>query len=681
MPAKLDVSQFERDDLERIHMPAEIVMRHRLPHFQHLFSGGGYAAGYYSYMWSEVLDADAFEAFEETGNAFDPETAQRLRDFIYSAGNLRDPAEAYKAFRGRLPAVDALLEKARARRRRAGMNLHTAGHRRGVVCAPHAAAVEDGRAILAEGGNAIEAMLAMAASIAAVYPHMNHIGGDGFWLIREPSGRVRAIMGAGRAGAKATPQLYRDAGHHEIPARGPLAALTVPGAVAGWMLAREAAKAQTGKGTHAKLPLHVLFEAAIKHAREGYTVTPQPGAAHGRKIRRTGNRAGFHASLPASTASRRRRARKLKQTAFAATLDHLAQAGLDDFYRGDVGREIAADLERIGSPVTRADLEKFEARIAEPLSVSIGAGTLYNTPPPTQGLASLMILALFDRLRVSQAESFEHIHGLVEATKRAFRVRDRVVTDPDQNRRQSQPFSVAEISRCRSRARSTRRKPRAGRRRTAQGDTVWMGAADASGLVVSYIQSLYWEFGSGCVLPATGVLMQNRGASFSLDPKALNALAPGRRPFHTLNPALAALKDGRVIAYGTMGGDGQPQTQAAVFTRHVSFRQPLEQALDAPRWLLGRTWGSIAHQPAAGIPLRRQSGRPADGGRPRRRGAGRGLFRHHGPRRRRHLASRRHARRRPRSARRRRRGRHLVCLASGEGIGDNASSTEEEGMS
>jgi peptidyl-dipeptidase Dcp len=109
--AKLDVSQFERDDLERIAMPAEIVMRHRLPHFQHLFSGGGYAAAYYSYMWSEVLDADAFEAFEETGDAFDPATAQRLRDFIYSAGNLRDPVEAYKAFRGRLPAVDALLKK------------------------------------------------------------------------------------------------------------------------------------------------------------------------------------------------------------------------------------------------------------------------------------------------------------------------------------------------------------------------------------------------------------------------------------------------------------------------------------------------------------------------------------------------------------------------------------------
>src|SRR5471030_2350109 len=117
-------------------------------------------------------------------------------------------------------------------------------------------------------------------------------------------------------------------------------------------------------------------------------------------------------------------------------------------------------------------------------------------------------------------------------------------------------------------------------------------SSDSSGLSVSYIQSLYWEFGSGCVLPKTGVLMQNRGSSFSLDPKALNALAPGRLPFHTLNPAVAVLADGRVMGYGTMGGDGQPQTQAMLFSRHVLYGQPLEKVVAAPRWLLGRTWGS-----------------------------------------------------------------------------------------
>ncbi len=465
------------------------------------------------------------------------------------------------------------------------MSLHTAGHRRGVVCAPHAAAVEDGRAILAEGGNAIEAMIAMAASIAAVYPHMNHVGGDGFWLIREPSGRVRAIMGGGRAGAKATLQLYRDAGHHEIPARGPLAALTVPGAVATWMLAAEAAKANRGK-----LPLDLLLAPAIKHAREGYTVTRSQARLTVEKYAELETAPGFLQAFLVDGKPPEAGA-KLKQSAFAATLEHLSGAGLDDFYRGDVGREIAADLERIGSPVTRADLEKFEATVAEPLSARIQAGTLYNAPPPTQGLASLIILALFDRLRVTQSESFEHIHGIVESTKRAFRVRDRVVTDPDKitadlDQFLSPPFLDAEAAKIDVKKAARWPAP------NGEGDTIWMGAADASGLVVSYIQSLYWEFGSGCVLPRTGVLMQNRGSSFSLDPKALNALSPGRRPFHTLNPALAALKDGRVIAYGTMGGDGQPQTQAAVFTRHLLFRQPLEQALDAPRWLLGRTWGS-----------------------------------------------------------------------------------------
>jgi gamma-glutamyltranspeptidase len=334
----------------------------------------------------------------------------------------------------------------------------------------------------------------------------------------------------------------------------------------------------------------VLFDAAIKHAREGYTVTRSQARLTAEKLPEMKDAVGFKEAFLIDGKAPEAGA-KLKQTAFAATLEHLSHAGLDDFYRGDVGREIAADLERIGSPVTRADLEKFEARITEPLSVPIAAGTLHNTPPPTQGLASLMMLALFDRLRVSQAESFEHIHGLVEATKRAFSVRDRFVTDPDQidgnlNHFLSPKFLDAEAAKIDARKAARWPQPH------GVGDTVWMGAADSSGLVVSYIQSLYWEFGSGCVLPKTGVLMQNRGSSFSLDPKALNALAPGRRPFHTLNPAIASLKDGRVIAYGSMGGDGQPQTQGAVFTRHVLFRQPLEQALAAPRWLLGRTWGS-----------------------------------------------------------------------------------------
>jgi oxamate amidohydrolase len=463
------------------------------------------------------------------------------------------------------------------------MDLHTSGHRQGVVCAPHHAAAEAGRATLAEGGNAIEAMVAMAAVIAAVYPHMNHIGGDGFWLVREPSGRVRAFMAAGRAGANARRELYRD--YETIPPRGALAALTVPGAIAGWLLALEAAKAHGGR-----MPLPDLLAPAVRHAREGYVVTRSQAALTADKLAELKDVPGFAPTFLVD-GKPPEAGKMLTQAALAGTLDHLAHTGLDDFYRGDVGREIAGDLDRVGSPVTRADLERCRAMLAEPLSVTLNAGTVYNAPPPTQGFASLMILAIFERLRIAEPDGFGHVHALVEATKRAFRVRDSVVTDPDRlphpvDRFLDPKFLDAEALKIHRGEAAPWPAP------AGNGDTIWMGAADASGLVVSYIQSLYWEFGSGVVLPRTGVLMQNRGASFSLDPDELNALEPGRLPFHTLNPALAVLADGRVIAYGAMGGDGQPQTQAALFTRHVFHRAPLDRAIDAPRWLLGRTWGS-----------------------------------------------------------------------------------------
>jgi gamma-glutamyltranspeptidase/glutathione hydrolase len=464
------------------------------------------------------------------------------------------------------------------------VDLHTAGHRRGVVCAPHHLAVEAGRAVLEEGGNAAEAMIAMAATIAVTYPHMNGIGGDGFWLVRERSGKIRALMAAGAAGSQARPELYRNAGHETIPTRGPLAALTVPGAIGGWTVALELAKAQGGK-----LPLGMLLADAIRRAGEGFPISRSQAAGTAATAAELKSMPGFADTFLAGGKPPPQGA-NFKQTALAATLDQLAQAGLEDFYRGDVGREIAADLDRLGSLVTRADLERHRASVAEPLSVTLQVGTVYNTPLPTPGLASLIILALFERLGVTEAEGFDHVHGLVEATKRAFNVRDGYVTDPawqpqPPDRFLSTAFLDAETRKI------DRRKAAQIAAAKAEGDTVWMGAADASGLVVSYIQSLYWEFGSGVVLPKTGVLMQNRGTSFSLQ-GGLNKLEPGRLPPHTLNPALAVLRDGRVMAYGSMGGDAQPQIQAELFTRHVLFRQPLDQALDRPRWMVGRTWGS-----------------------------------------------------------------------------------------
>jgi gamma-glutamyltranspeptidase len=455
---------------------------------------------------------------------------------------------------------------------------------RAAAAAPHILAAETGRTIMAEGGNAVEAMIGMAATIAMVYPHMNSIGGDAFWLVREPKGRVRYIEACGFAGRGATIAYYRGLGYDAIPPRGPLAALTVPGAIGGWALALELARALGGR-----LPLQDLLRDAIRSGREGY---PQSRSeANGKPFefdmlkQAPGFAERFLVDGKFPEVGTTRRAGKL-----ADTLDQLAHEGLDDFYRGDVARELAADLEQIGAPLTREDFSAYRAIARDPLELHLQGRAHYNSPPPTQGLASLLILGIFDRLKVTRKESFEHIHGLIEASKRALTIRDQVCTDFEHLQHNPVSFLAPKILQREADVISMKKAapyPVA----PATGDTIWMGAIDASGLTVSYIQSLYWEYGSGCVLPRTGVLMQNRGVSFSLDANAMNPLAPGRRPFHTLNPALASFSDGRVMCYGAMGGDGQPQFQAQIFTRYL-LREGIAGAIDAPRFLFGRTWAS-----------------------------------------------------------------------------------------
>ena len=242
--------------------------------------------------------------------------------------------------------------------------------------------------------------------------------------------------------------------------------------------------------------------------------------------------------------------------------------------------------------MTRADLEAYAPRERAPLSIRRRDATLYNFPPPTQGVAALLILGIFDRLRIAQPETTAHYHGLIEATKRAFAIRDRIVTDYDRLGVDPATFLTPERLDREAAQIDMHRAASVPLRNPGEGDTVWMGAIDRDGLAVSYIQSIYWEYGSGLVLPKTGIHWQNRGTSFSLDPKAVNPLEPGRRPFHTLIPALAAFDDGRVMSYGSMGGDGQPQFQSQIFARYADYGMSPAAAVDAPRLLYGRTWGA-----------------------------------------------------------------------------------------
>jgi gamma-glutamyltranspeptidase len=216
-------------------------------------------------------------------------------------------------------------------------------------------------------------------------------------------------------------------------------------------------------------------------------------------------------------------------------------------------------------------------------------------PPPTQGLVSLIILGLMDRLPASRTDHLgaDFVHSAVESVKEAFAVRDRTITDPA--RMQVDPASFLTPAALDAMAgRIQMARAAAWGQGKGPADTVWMGVVDGQGNAVSMIQSIYHEFGSGIVLPGSGVNWQNRGASFSLDPAHINTLEPGKKPFHTLNPAMADLDDGRTIVYGNMGGDGQPQSQSAVFNRVAVHGLNPQVAVSAPRWLLGRTWGQTS---------------------------------------------------------------------------------------
>lgn len=454
----------------------------------------------------------------------------------------------------------------------------------GAFTAPHRAAAQTGRDILKAGGSAIEAMVAAAATIAVAYPHMNGLGGDAFWIIHRPGMPPIAISGAGRASALATPERYAERGYANIPVRGPDAALVVPGAVATWQAALELL------GETRRFALPDLLGDALALARDGVAVTPilaHTSAAKASELAPVPGFADIHLPEGKALAAGSR----YRQPALAATLERLASVGLDDFYRGDIAATHGRFLADCDSPLRQGDFAPYRAESGAPLSVRTSSGLLHNIPPPTQGVATLMAFGLFDRLGVTEADGFDHIHGLVEATKRAYSLRNRHVADPDFMTENPEHW-LADANLDHLADGIDRQHAMPWPEPSSPGDTIWMGASDRSGMVVSFIQSLYWEYGSAMTCPETGVTFENRGAGFSLRPGP-NQLRPGKRPFHTLNPGLAQLHDGRVMAFGTQGGEGQPQTMTAIYSRYAQFGQGLQQAITAPRWLLGTTWADV----------------------------------------------------------------------------------------
>ncbi|MEZ0170736.1 gamma-glutamyltransferase [Microvirga sp. TS319] len=469
----------------------------------------------------------------------------------------------------------------------------------GVVTTPHYLASAAGLNMLQQGGTAVDAAIAANTVLCVVYPHMSGLGGDGFWLIAEPgNGRVHGVNASGPAARAATPDYYLPRSKdNEIPTRGALSVLTVPGAIDGWRLAHD---------RFGRLPWERLFEAAIDYARGGMAVTRSLAdwLVHDEPIL---------SSYPETAAiflpGRRapRDGDKLVQADLARSLELVASQGArKGFYEGEIARRICASLQPQGSPLAAEDFAAFQAEWVEPIAGTYRDYDVYQLPPSTQGFTALQILKLIEGFDVSRwgEGTADYYHHIVEAVKLAFADREEWLTDPRfVNIPVQRMISKEYVDERRGLIDSERAldigQVPAGiayehphERRAPEGDTCYFCAADRDGMVVSLIQSIYHDFGSAMVGGDTGIILQNRGSFFSLDEKHPNHLQPGKRTFHTLIPALLMRNGQPYLAYGSMGGEGQPQSQAAIVTRIIDFGYDVQQALEAPRWLMGRTWGT-----------------------------------------------------------------------------------------
>ena len=449
--------------------------------------------------------------------------------------------------------------------------------RAGVICTPHSEASAAGMRVLDAGGTAIDAMLAASAMLSAVYPHMTGLGGDALWMIHDR--RVRTIVGIGQAG-----QLLPDGG--VIGLRGPSAVATTAGALASWQTAHNISRGEWGS----RMGWQDLLGEAAQVARAGAEVSES-------HLFWQQQRQALIETLPDLKALCQVDGRwlqagdLLRQPQLANTLEQLARHGVEDFYHGELASAFAESFKRIGCGLRREDLAATRAEECAPLSIRYRQGTLYNVAPPCQGLYTLQAMAALQHKAIAACGngSARYYHYLVEAIKQGLLRRNAELCDPgfvdwDYAASLSDACGrdyAAIIDDQRAAAWSEEGRP---------ADTIWMAATDAQGRTACLIQSLFHDFGSGCVMGDTGVLWQNRAAGFNADPQHANAWAPGKRPAHTLNPSAYLADDGRRLFFGTQGGDGQPQTQMVLATQLVDFGQPIDKALRMPRFLLGRSF-------------------------------------------------------------------------------------------
>ena len=458
----------------------------------------------------------------------------------------------------------------------------------GAVSSDHPLATAAGYAVLREGGNAVDAVVTMASVLAVVRPHMNGVGGDAFGIFFDgATGDVVGMNGSGRAGALATPSFFAQAGQESVPGSGPLS-VSLPGAVAAW----DDALARFGTISLAK-----ALAPAISYARDGFPVSSRLASDIAGASQRL-NEPGLGLYLPGGSPPPV--GSLLKNPALAATLERIAQGGKDAFYRGVPAEAISAFLEREGGYLRVADFAAHETTWTTPVEGSYLDHRILVLPPNSQGIAqiTLMGMAAEHDLAAMGHNTADYLHTLIELKKLAFADRDRWVSDPEFTDLPIDELLDAEYLRQRAAKIGANAAEEVapgieGRVSTdAQqgdaddsGDTVYITAVDERGNAVSWIQSLFAGFGSGLLEPETGVVLQNRGSGFTLDPNHPDVVAPGKRPYHTLTPLMALNPDGSLaFTLGTPGGDSQTQSLIQIVNNMLLFGMTPQAAIEAPRF-------------------------------------------------------------------------------------------------
>jgi gamma-glutamyltranspeptidase/glutathione hydrolase len=465
--------------------------------------------------------------------------------------------------------------------------------RNGVIATSQPLASAAGLQVMQEGGNAIDAAVTAAAVLAVVEPTMTGIGGDVFALVYDAKTKqLRGLNSSGRAGAKADADMLLAKGETNMPGAG-VYTITVPGALAGWAELLE---------KHGTISLARALEPAIRYARDGYPVAEMiaddwEGGA--RKMAQ--DPASAAVFLPNGRAPKT--GEVFRNPDLAKTLEQVAKGGRDVFYKGAIAKAIASDIERRGGFITAADLAAHTADWVQPIGTNYRGYDVYEMPPNTQGFVALQMLNILEGFDVQSLghNSAEYLHLLVEAKRIGFADRSAYLADFDHvpphvlksliskeyaetRRKEIDPArAAAGYKPGRFAAGTASPDPDAFFDGRDRGDTVYLAAADGQGNAISFINSLFGTFGSGVVVPGTGVVLHNRGSGFTLQEGHPNRLAPGKRPFHTLVPAFI-MKDGKpLMPFGVMGGDNQAQAHVQIVVNVVDFGMNVQDAGDAAR--------------------------------------------------------------------------------------------------